>query len=49
MQLHWVIENAKIFRSVDGLSSLVTGLRDAIKRYNASVFVRSLCYCLSPR
>ncbi|RSH81541.1 Factor arrest protein 11 [Saitozyma podzolica] len=37
MQLHWIMENAKTLRSVDGVATLVTGLRDATKRYNISV------------
>jgi hypothetical protein len=36
-QLHWVIENAKAIRAVDGVPILVTGLRDASRRYNASM------------
>jgi hypothetical protein len=39
MQLHWIMENAKTLRSVDGVATLVTGLRDATKRYNISVYV----------
>lgn len=39
MQLHWIMENAKTLRSVDGVATLVTGLRDATKRYNTSVYV----------
>ena len=37
MQLHWVIENAKAIRAVDGVTSLVVSLRDAKRRYNAAV------------
>jgi hypothetical protein len=36
MQLHWIIENAKLMRSVDGVSTLVYGLRDAARRYDAA-------------
>ncbi|ODO08260.1 hypothetical protein I350_03850 [Cryptococcus amylolentus CBS 6273] len=36
MQLHWVIENAKAVRAVDGVSTIVYGLRDASRRYNSS-------------
>lgn len=36
MQLHWIIENAKMIRSLDGISTLVYGLRDAARRYDAN-------------
>ncbi|WWC70433.1 uncharacterized protein I206_104384 [Kwoniella pini CBS 10737] len=36
MQLHWVIENAKAVRAVDGVATIVTGLRDAARKYTAS-------------
>ncbi len=36
MQLHWIIENAKLIRSVDGVSTLVYSLRDAARRYDAT-------------
>ncbi|WWD17501.1 hypothetical protein CI109_101942 [Kwoniella shandongensis] len=36
MQLHWVIENAKAIRAVDGVATIVLGLRDAARRYTAS-------------
>ena len=39
MQLHWIIENAKAIRAVDGVTSLVVSVRDAAKRYNAAVLV----------
>jgi len=34
MQLHWVIENAKTVRAVDGVGTLVIALKDASKRYH---------------
>ena len=34
MQLHWVIENAKMVRSLDGTATLVVALKDAVRRYN---------------
>lgn len=39
MQLHWIIENAKMIRSLDGISTLVYGLRDAARRYDANEYV----------
>ncbi|BEJ14883.1 hypothetical protein CspHIS471_0406500 [Cutaneotrichosporon sp. HIS471] len=36
MQLHWIIENAKLLRSVDGVSTLVYSLREAARRYDAT-------------
>ncbi|WRT66139.1 uncharacterized protein IL334_003092 [Kwoniella shivajii] len=36
MQLHWVIENAKAIRAVDGVATIVIGLRDAAKKYTAA-------------
>lgn len=36
MQLHWIMENAKTIRAVDGVSTLVYGLRDAARRYDAT-------------
>ncbi|KIR40871.1 hypothetical protein I313_03527 [Cryptococcus deuterogattii Ram5] len=36
MQLHWVIENAKAVRAVDGVATIVYGLRDAARRYSIS-------------
>ncbi|KAK6910328.1 hypothetical protein I203_104360 [Kwoniella mangroviensis CBS 8507] len=36
MQLHWVIENAKAIRAVDGVSTIVVGLTDAARKYTAS-------------
>ncbi|WVW83665.1 hypothetical protein I302_105686 [Kwoniella bestiolae CBS 10118] len=36
MQLHWVIENAKAIRAVDGIATIVVGLRDAARKYTAS-------------
>ncbi|WVF71683.1 hypothetical protein IAT40_006491 [Kwoniella sp. CBS 6097] len=36
MQLHWVIENAKSVRAVDGVATIVVGLRDAARKYTAS-------------
>ncbi|CAK9786148.1 N1221-domain-containing protein [Cutaneotrichosporon oleaginosum] len=36
MQLHWIIENTKLIRSVDGVSTLVYSLRDAARRYDAA-------------
>nr|XP_018263299.1 uncharacterized protein I303_04793 [Kwoniella dejecticola CBS 10117]OBR85457.1 hypothetical protein I303_04793 [Kwoniella dejecticola CBS 10117] len=36
MQLHWVIENAKAVRAVDGVATIVTGLSDAARKYTAS-------------
>nr|ODN97858.1 hypothetical protein L204_03283 [Cryptococcus depauperatus CBS 7855] len=35
-QLHWIIENAKTVRSVDGVAVIVHGLRDTARRYTAS-------------
>ncbi|KAL1405394.1 Factor arrest protein 11 [Vanrija albida] len=35
-QLHWIIANAQLIRSVDGVATLVLGLRDAARRYDAS-------------
>lgn len=37
MQLHWVIENAKIVRSLDGVTSLVVALKDALRRYDTAM------------
>lgn len=42
MQLHWVIENAKIVRSLDGVTSLVVALKDALRRYDAAMWVSSV-------
>ncbi|WVQ99208.1 hypothetical protein IAU59_006340 [Kwoniella sp. CBS 9459] len=36
MQLHWVIENAKAIRAVDGVVTIVVGLRDAARKYTAA-------------
>ncbi|GMK57278.1 hypothetical protein CspeluHIS016_0401120 [Cutaneotrichosporon spelunceum] len=36
MQLHWIMENAKLLRSVDGVSTLVYSLREAARRYDAT-------------
>lgn len=36
-QLHWIMENAKTVRSVDGVASLVQGLQEATKRYDTAV------------
>ncbi|WVR07239.1 hypothetical protein IAU60_004280 [Kwoniella sp. DSM 27419] len=36
MQLHWIIENAKAIRAVDGVATIVTGLRDAARKYTAA-------------
>jgi hypothetical protein len=36
MQLEWIVENAKLIRSVDGISSLVYSLRDASRRYDVN-------------
>ncbi|OCF42790.1 hypothetical protein I317_03392 [Kwoniella heveanensis CBS 569] len=36
MQLHWVIENAKAVRAVDGVATIVVMLRDAARKYTAS-------------
>ena len=44
MQLHWIIENAKMVRSVDGVASLVIALQDANRRYTSSSSVA----CQSP-
>ncbi|EIW70890.1 hypothetical protein TREMEDRAFT_68268 [Tremella mesenterica DSM 1558] len=35
LQLHWIMQNAKMIRDADGVVLLVTSLRDASKRYNA--------------
>ncbi|WVQ82395.1 hypothetical protein IAT38_004523 [Cryptococcus sp. DSM 104549] len=35
-QLHWVMENAKAVRAVDGVATLVFCLRDAARRYGAA-------------
>jgi hypothetical protein len=34
-QLHWIIDNAKIFRSCDGVASTVLALRNAGSRHDA--------------
>lgn len=39
MQLHWIMENAKMLRAVDGVSTLVYVLRDAARRYDAVEWV----------
>lgn len=36
MQLHWIIENAKLIRAVDGVATLVYSLRDAASRYDST-------------
>ncbi|WWC89537.1 uncharacterized protein L201_004461 [Kwoniella dendrophila CBS 6074] len=36
MQLHWIIENAKAIRAVDGVATIIIGLRDAARKYTAS-------------
>lgn len=35
IQLKWIMENARTLRSVDGIASLVVGLRDAARRYSS--------------
>jgi len=42
MQLHWVIENAKAIRAMDGVAGLIVNLRDASKRYYASLYVQAI-------
>jgi len=41
-QLHWVIENAKLIRSIHGVPILVTALKEAVRRYNHLLYVSSL-------
>ncbi len=41
-QLHWIMENARTIRSVDGVPSLIQGLRDAARRYDNYALVAKL-------
>jgi hypothetical protein len=45
MQLHWVIENAKTVRAVDGVGTLVIALKDASKRYHLTWCVQHILPC----
>jgi hypothetical protein len=36
-QLHWVMENARLVREAGGVNTLVMGLKDATRKYNAAL------------
>ena len=36
-QLHWVMENARLVREAGGVNTLVVGLKDATRKYNAAL------------
>lgn len=38
--MHWVIENAKLIRSIHGVPILVTALKEAVRRYNHLLYVQ---------